>query len=110
MTTTMPDVIDRYLRAHDRLDTDASLATFAPDAAVVDDGHTYVGLDAIRGWLDHGASEYTYTRTLTGVDGDGADTFVVHNHLAGDFPGGEVDLRFRFELSDGLIRRLEIAP
>ena len=39
MNPSMPDVIDRYLRAHDRLDTDATLATFAADATVVDERH-----------------------------------------------------------------------
>jgi len=28
----------------------------------------------------------------------------------GDFPGGVVDLIYRFNLADGLITRLEIAP
>jgi hypothetical protein len=34
----------------------------------------------------------------------------VSNHLSGNFPGGEVDLRYRFRLADGLIQELQIAP
>jgi hypothetical protein len=34
----------------------------------------------------------------------------VTNHLEGDFPGGVVDLRYRFLLADNLIADLEIAP
>jgi hypothetical protein len=34
----------------------------------------------------------------------------VTNHLEGDFPGGVVDLRYRFVLAGGLIAELEIAP
>jgi hypothetical protein len=34
---------------------------------------------------------------------------VVH-HLEGDFPGGVVDLHFRFTLRDALIARLVIEP
>ena len=34
----------------------------------------------------------------------------VTNHLEGDFPGGTVDLRYRFVLRDDLISRLDIAP
>ena len=50
----MPAVIDRYLRAHDRRDTDAALSTFAANATVVDDGQRYVGPDRIRDWLANG--------------------------------------------------------
>ena len=117
MTTTdlpdlpdLPEVIDRYQRAHDRHDTEASLSTFTADATVIDDGNTYVGVEQIRQWLDRAASEYTYTRTLTGIDLDGSDTVVTHNHIEGNFPGGEVDLHYRFELRDGDIHRLEIGP
>ena len=108
--TAVPDVIDTYQRAHDRRDTDAALATFWPDATVIDDGTTYVGTEQIRRWLTSAASEYTYTRTLTGADDLGGGAHLVHNHLSGDFPGGEADLRYRFEVRDGRIRHLEIAP
>ena len=32
------------------------------------------------------------------------------NHLEGDFPGGVVDLRYKFTLTDDLISELVIAP
>jgi hypothetical protein len=38
------------------------------------------------------------------------DTWLVVNHLEGDFPGGVVDLRYRFALSGDLISELVIAP
>jgi hypothetical protein len=34
----------------------------------------------------------------------------VLNHLEGDFPGGVVDLRYKFVLSTELIAELVIAP
>lgn len=110
MTTELPDIIAAFQRAHDDHDTDAAIATFVEDATVVDDGRTYTGVAEIRTWLDRAASEYTYTRTLTGVDDHGDGTFTVRNHLDGDFPGGQVDLRYRFELQGGLIGALHIAP
>jgi hypothetical protein len=110
MSTELPDRIDTYLRAHDQRDTDSALTTFSDDATVVDEGNTYTGTDRIRWWLDNSSSEYTYTRTLTGIDSEGNGNYVVHNHLVGNFPGGEVDLRFQFKLADELIHRLEIAP
>jgi len=112
-TSTEPDVpavIDRYLRAHDRHDTDAALSTFAPNATVVDDGQWYVGPDRIREWLANASTEFSYTRTLAGADGVGADTWLVTNRLEGDFPGGIVDLGYRFRLTGDAIAELLIAP
>ena len=106
----VPAVIDRYFRAHDRRDTDAALSTFAANATVVDDGERYIGPDRIRDWLANSSTEFSYTRTCTGADAVAADTWLVTNRLEGDFPGGVVDLRYRFVLADGLISELEIAP
>jgi hypothetical protein len=36
--------------------------------------------------------------------------YVVSNRIEGDFPGGVVDVIYRFTLADDLITRLEIAP
>lgn len=110
MTTHLPEIITTYQHAHDRHDTDAAIATFGPDAAVLDDGRTYTGTDEIRAWLDRTANEYTYTRTLIGMDDHGDGSFTVRSHLEGNFPGGQVDLRYRFEVRDGRIRSLHIAP
>lgn len=110
MTTPLPEIITTYQQAHDQREVGAALATFCPDATVIDDGHTYTGADQIRTWLDRTTNEFTYTRSLTGVDDHGDGTYTVRNHLAGNFPGGEVDLRYRFELRDGLVHSLHIAP
>jgi ketosteroid isomerase-like protein len=106
----MPDVVARYQDAHDRRDVETALAAFATDATVTDDGHEYHGPDEIRDWLARASTEFTYTRTLTGADAIDANSWLVTNHLEGDFPGGVVDLRYRFVLADGLISELEIAP
>jgi hypothetical protein len=108
--TDVPDVIDAYQRAHDRRDTETALAAFGPDATVIDDGAAYIGAERIHWWLANAASEYTYTRTITATEHLGDGAFIVHNHLSGDFPGGEADLRYRFQLRDGLIHHVEIAP
>ena len=36
------------------------------------------------------------------------DRYDVRHHLEGNFPGGQVDLHFRFTLRDGSIARLVI--
>ena len=104
------DVAARYLAAHDRDDVDAALATFADDARVDDDGHQYTGRVAIRDWLARASTEFTYARTLTSAEAVDERTWLVGNHLEGDFPGGVVDLRYRFVVVDGQIAELAIAP
>jgi hypothetical protein len=108
--TALPQAVGEYQDAHDRDNVDAALATFAPAATVKDDGHEYHGLDEIRDWLARASTEFTYTRTLIGAEAVDANTWLVTNHLEGDFPGGVVDLRYRFVLAGGLISELEIAP
>ena len=106
----LPQAVAQYQDADDRDDVDAALATFAPTATVKDDGHDYHGPDEIRDWLANASTQFTYTRELTDAEAIDADTWLVSNHLEGDFPGGVVDLGYRFVLADGLIAELEIAP
>ncbi|MGI5242166.1 nuclear transport factor 2 family protein [Dactylosporangium sp. CA-139066] len=106
----LPDVIRTYLDAHRARDLDAAVAHLTPDAAVTDEGHTYRGPDQIRDWLSRAASEYSYTIELVGAYRSDERTFDVVHHLEGDFPGGVVDLHFRFALRDGRIARLVIEP
>jgi hypothetical protein len=110
MTEELPEVIDRYFDAHDRRDTDAAVSTFAVDATVRDDGQDYVGADQIRHWLAAASTEFTYTRTLLDARSVDPTSWTVTNHLEGNFPGGAVDLRYKFALSGGLISELLIAP
>ena len=107
---SLPESVRRYQDAHDRHDTDVALSAFAPDAAVFDDGNDFHGTDEIRTWLTTAASEYTFTRTLVSADVVDDDTWVVVNHLEGNFPGGVVDLRYKFTLRGDLISELVIAP
>jgi len=106
----LPGSITGYLVAHQARDLDAAMRHYTADAAVTDEGHTYVGHDEIRAWLARSASEYTYTVELTAAVRSGDGRFDAVHHLEGDFPGGAVDLHFRFALHDGLISRLVIEP
>lgn len=108
--TQLPEVVSRYQAAHDRHDTAVALSAFAPNARVVDDGEEFRGTDEINIWLATAASEYTFTRTLVSGEPVGIDSWLVVNHLEGDFPGGGVDLRYEFTLSGDLISQLVIAP
>ncbi|MEW1773966.1 nuclear transport factor 2 family protein [Streptomyces sp. NPDC086777] len=106
----LPEVITRYLAAHRAHDTAGALSAFTDDGIVVDDGSTYRGRAAIERWLDRSATEFTYTMRLTNAQQAGPDRYVATHHLEGDFPGGTVDLHYRFTLRDGLVEHLTIEP
>ncbi|GGT00174.1 nuclear transport factor 2 family protein [Streptomyces chromofuscus] len=106
----LPEVINRYLDAHRAHDTATALSTFHSHATVTDEGKTHRGAPAIETWLTRAAGEYTYTIELTGAQKVDTDHYIATHHLEGNFPGGVVDLRYRFALSDGLIQDLVIEP
>lgn len=106
--TELPGVIARYLAAHAERDVGTALATFGPDAVVVDDGRTYRGLDGVEEFLRRAGAEFTYTTTRTGWECTDVDSWVVSNRLEGEFPGRVADLTYRFTLGADRITRLEI--
>jgi ketosteroid isomerase-like protein len=108
--TVLPAVITTYLAAHRRHEVETAIAAFTPDATVTDEGRTMSGADAIRTWLARAAGEYTYTIEPIGAAAVGEGRYDVVHHLEGDFPGGQVDLHFRFTLRDDHIRELVIEP
>ena len=105
--TDLPDVIRGYLTAED---PDTAVHAFTDDAVVVDEGATHRGAEAVLAWLHRGASEYTYTAELTGVERIDTDHWLAVQHLVGDFPGGVVDLRYHVTLRGDRIAELTIAP
>jgi hypothetical protein len=106
----LPAAITTYLPAHEAHDNNTAISTFAVDAAVTDEGRTYHGRDQILGWLDKSSGEYTFTAEFAGATRDGGARWDVVQHLEGDFPGGSVDLHYRFTLEDDFITRLVIEP
>jgi hypothetical protein len=106
----LPAAVSTYQEAHDGHDVDTALATFTKDAVVHDEDQEWVGHEQIRQWLVKTSSEYTFTRTLLGMEPSGTDSWLVRNRLEGNFPGGIVDLRYEFTVDGGLISRLSIAP
>ena len=107
---SVPSVIAVCQAAHDQHAVDAALATFTEDAVVHDEDQDWAGVDQIRQWLVKTSSEYTFTRTLLGVEPNGPDAWLVRNRLEGNFPGGVVDLRYEFTLDGERIAKLSIAP
>ena len=106
----LPATIRSYLAAHVARDADAALSAFTSTAVVVDDGTTYRGSEEIRRFLARAGSEFTYTTTLVAAERTEDGRWVATNRLEGDFPGGVVDLRYRFAMDGDLIAELVIAP
>ena len=106
----LPAVVRAYLAARDPRDDDTALTAFTPTAVVVDDGITYRGTEEIRRFLAKAGAQFTYTTTLVGAERVDDEHWAATNRLEGDFPGGVVDLRYRFVLDGDRIAELVIAP
>jgi ketosteroid isomerase-like protein len=110
MSTLLPAAVAGYLRAASASDAAAIISCFTDDAEVTDEGRTWSGHDEIRQWWEGPATKYEYTVRVLGGQSVAGDRYVVRTRLTGNFPGGTVDLRYRFTLRDGLISVLKIAP
>ncbi|MGY1717641.1 nuclear transport factor 2 family protein [Blastococcus sp. SYSU DS0552] len=106
----LPAPIRGYLAAHEAHDADAALRAFTPTAVVVDDGTTYRGTEEIQRFLSRAGAEFTYTTALVGAQRVDSAHWIAVNHLEGDFPGGVVDLGYRFTMDGDRIAELVIAP
>ncbi|MGY1707522.1 nuclear transport factor 2 family protein [Geodermatophilus sp. SYSU D00697] len=106
----LPATIRGFLASHVARDGDAALRAFSPTAVVVDQGQAFRGTEEIRGFLSRAGAEFRYSTTLVGAQRTDDAHWVATNRLAGDFPGGVVDLRYRFAMDGDLIAELVIAP
>ena len=104
---TLPAPIAAYYAA-DTQGPDQVAQCFTPQAVVKDDGSTHTGREQIRAWKAAADAKYTCTTDpfFCGlVDG----VHEVHAHVAGNFRGSPIDLKFFFRLERGLISNLEIS-
>lgn len=108
--TELPATIRAYLAAHAAGESAAAFRTFAPDATITDEGHTFRGSQQVLDFLHHAGGEFTFTTELVGAERVDDTHWVAVNRLEGNFPGGVAELRYRFTLADDLITELVIAP
>jgi hypothetical protein len=108
MSHDLPTPIAAYFAA-DKGDSDAVARCFTERAVVKDEGRTYDGRAAIRQWKADTSARYNYTSEPFAVEDRDGNT-VVTSHLAGNFPGSPVDLRYFFVLEADKIASLEIIP
>ena len=108
--TQLPAAIRAYLASHAAGEADAAARSFATNAVVVDEGTTFRGTEQVLDFLRHAGGDFTHTTELIGAQRVDDAHWVALNRLEGDFPGGVVELRYRFTLVDDLITELVVAP
>lgn len=105
MTLILPAPIARYFAA-DLGDPAAFANCFSENAMVKDEGHTYVGRDAIRQWKKGASKKYAYTSEPFACEERDGKT-IVTSRLTGNFPGSPINLRYFFGIEGALIASLE---
>ncbi|RYX90294.1 MAG: nuclear transport factor 2 family protein [Comamonadaceae bacterium] len=103
---TLPDPIAAYFLA-DRQGPDQVAECFTPKAVVKNIDHIFTGRDAIRAWKKAADAKYTCTTepfALELIEG----VHAVKAHVAGNFKGSPLDMKFFFRLVRGLIANMEV--
>ena len=109
MSIELPTPISAYFAADKKANAQAVSDCFTEDAVVTDEGNTYTGRDAIRQWMANASTQFTYTVEPLAISEENGRTLVI-GHLAGNFPGSPVVLRYFFLLDGDKIAELEIVP
>lgn len=108
MSVDLPQPIATYFTAT-KGDSETIARCFAENAVVVEHGHSYRGLGAIKQWKAEAWATGPYTNEpLASERKDGK--IVVTSRLSGDFPGSPVDFRSSFALEGDKIASLTIMP
>jgi ketosteroid isomerase-like protein len=107
MSANLPHPLPAYFKAANAHDVEASVACFADDAIVRDEGKDISGSAAIREWKDRTNALYGTAIETTAVD-QVDDKTIVTALVSGNFPGSPVQLRYCFRLDGGKIAALEI--
>ncbi|UAJ80730.1 nuclear transport factor 2 family protein [Leifsonia sp. ZF2019] len=104
----LPAPIAEFVRATNAGDSDAFVAAFTDDAELIDWGRTFHGRDGVRSW-DRTDNIGVHSRfEVVGWRWEAADTVIVDLTVTGDGYNGTGPMTF--ELRDGLIGSLVIAP
>ena len=109
MAIDLPKAIAGYFAADATKNAERLTHHFTETAVVTDEGKAHSGHDAIQAWKASSSTKYSYTVEPFSITAEG-HRIVVTSHLAGDFPGSPVDLRYVFTLEGEKIAELEIVP
>jgi hypothetical protein len=105
MTDTLPEPVDRLLRAANANDTDTFLATFTENGVVDDWGREFTGQAAIREWSDREFIGQHVRLNVTHKTRAGETTTVTAN-VGGDGYNGPS--HFSFEIESNHVARMTI--
>ncbi|MAS95200.1 MAG: ketosteroid isomerase [Verrucomicrobiales bacterium] len=105
--TTLPEVILNYIAAANDGRIEDAATCFAEDALVNDESRDHHGREAIRKWINDTTREFQPKNEVLSANSDG-DTHTVISKISGDFPGSPIDLKFRFDVTNGKISHLII--
>jgi SnoaL-like domain len=106
MALQLPKPIAIYFAA-EKADPETFTRCFAEDAVVKDEGHTYIGVAAIKRWRTEAQAKYVYTSEPF-ASAQKAGKTIITSRLTGNFPGSPIDLRYFFTLDGDKITSLEI--
>jgi hypothetical protein len=107
MALQLPKPVELYFAVDNSNDPNDLDLCLAADATVRDEGHTHLGLDAIKRWKAETKEKYGHTiEPLQAEERDGR--IAVKGRVTGNFPGSPIVLTFVFLLADGRIKELEI--
>lgn len=106
-TLNLPTPVAAYFSA-DLESADAVARCFTMNGKVKDEGHIYIGPDAIKGWKLTASSSYEYTSEPVAIEHQDGNC-IVTSRVTGNFPGSPLELRYAFHLESGLIASLEIS-
>ncbi|KQW86023.1 polyketide cyclase [Devosia sp. Root413D1] len=108
MTVKLPKAIEAYFAADRDGGPDELAASFTENAKVKDVGETIVGHEAIRQWKIDYSGKFGPTTIEPFFITTQNDKIQVMAHVAGDFPGSPVDLKYFFVLAGDKVAELEI--
>lgn len=103
---SLPEPIAAYFAAGQQ-NAQALVQCFTAQAVVKDERRIHEGREAIAAWKAQASAQYSYTVDPFEFHVEDGHP-VVRCHVAGNFPGSPVDLRYHFQLERSLIASLEI--
>lgn len=107
MSPQLPSPIADYVAANARLDVEAMLQPFAPDAVFRDNGVAFQGRSEIRGLIEKEVVPVKAIFTPETLRHENGQV-VVEGPAHGDFPGSPIRFTYRFTLEEDAIKTLEV--
>jgi hypothetical protein len=109
MSTMMTGPVEAYFEGRNARDFARALSGFSETAIVRDESRTHSGRAEIGAWMQDTIGAYDDRARLLSIQADGSD-WVATAEVSGKFPGSPITLRYRFQIEQGMISSLEIAP